>query len=155
MKEVTVKGARCWKIRDHILAVIPGEVLVIEGQSFLCIGGADSHDKAWRLSYEFSTGVSIWWSEEVITQEDIDNACNNLAKFDNKVDFVCTHCTPYTATCKIVSNPQPVQSELLLDKLLGIVDFDEWFCGHLHENVLVDCGGKIIDVLGIGEYVIT
>lgn len=39
-------GARCRKIRSNVYAVERGEILSIEGLNILCIGGADSIDKA-------------------------------------------------------------------------------------------------------------
>lgn len=154
MDEVEIFGAKCWKIRDNIYAVIPGEILYIEDRTFLCIGGADSTDKEWRLDYAKDTGTTIWWPEERITEEDILNAIKNLKKVDNKVDYICTHCEPTTFTQKFFMYPIKMDSEECLDRILGLVEYDNWFAGHIHEDCTLSMGFKSVTALGINKYVI-
>lgn len=154
MEQVECMGAKCWKIRDRIYAVQPGEILNLEGKTILCIGGADSHDKDWRRVFEIQYGFPIWWAEEAITEGDISRARYNLEKYNFCVDYICTHCPPYTVSCKLFEYAKQYKSELLLDKILEQVEFSDWFCGHVHENFWATCGGKDISILGINEYVV-
>ena len=74
MPLVEYKGALMHQIDKHIFHVLRGEIMTLNGKTFLCIGGAVSIDKMYRTPY-----VS-WWPEEEITYHDIDNALNNLEK---------------------------------------------------------------------------
>ena len=74
------------QIDKYIFHVLRGEIMTLEGKTFLCIGGAVSIDKALRTPY-----IS-WWPAEEISFHDIDNALNNLERVNNTVDFVITHC---------------------------------------------------------------
>ena len=69
---VEYKGALMHQVDAHIFHVLRGEIMILDGLTFLCIGGACSIDKAIRTPY-----VS-WWPEEEITFRDTDNALNNL-----------------------------------------------------------------------------
>lgn len=142
---------KTWKIRDSIYVIQPGEIVNLEGKTILCVGGADSIDKSWRLQYAQKYKEKIWWFEETISDNDMYNAYHNLEKYDNKVDYICTHCEPYTfmAKSQIVSNPLPTRSEMLLDGLLSVVEFKKWYGGHVHATCEIETGGKIIKSLGI------
>ena len=125
----------------------------LEGKTFLCIGGADSYDEEWRAEYEKIHGEKIWWKEETISDSDLDNAIANLEVRDFKVNYILTHCTPTTFILKaeLYQNPILSESEKKLDKILEIVDFDEWFCGHVHTDKTIVTGGKKITSLKIDK----
>lgn len=148
---VKVKGAKCWKIRSHIFAVQKGEILSIEGKNCLCVGGADSIDKDWRLQYEKEKEQKIWWKEEEIGEEDIENAKQNLSKLNGKVDFVFTHTPPAFLVSKLFTQPNLSNSEIRLDAILNECDFGCWYCGHLHTTASYKKYGKEIRVLCINE----
>lgn len=144
---------KTWKLRDHIYIIQPGEIVNLEGKTFLCIGGADSLDKEWRAEYEKTNGVKIWWTEEAITAADITNAKINLAKYGNKVDYILTHCEPATFIykCNLFRTPYATESERKLDELLSFVDFKVWYGAHVHTSCEVETGGKKIVTLKIDE----
>ena len=85
---VTKLNAKMHQINDHIFHILRGEILEIDGIKMLCIGGATSIDRIYRMEH-----VS-WWEDEHIKYEDIDNAIINLNKYDFKVDYILTHCAP-------------------------------------------------------------
>lgn len=125
MPLVEYKGALMHQIDDHIFHVLRGEIMTLEGSTFLCIGGATSIDKMYRKPY-----VS-WWPEEEITFHDIDNALSNLKKVNNKVDYVITHC----CDTKTVLNAFGFRRDACTDQLMFIdkvVDYEHWFFGHYH-----------------------
>ena len=98
MPLVEYKGALMHQIDEHIFHILRGEIVSIEGITFLCIGGACSIDKDYRVPY-----VS-WWPEEEITFHDIDNAIDNLAKVDYKVDYVVT-ISSIKSSCFVHTSP--------------------------------------------------
>ena len=121
-------GALMHQIDEHIFHVLRGEIMTIENKTFLCLGGAVSIDK-----YQRTPNIS-WWAEEEITYHDIDNALMNLAKVDNKVDYVITHCCD-TAT---VINTFGFRRDICTDQLMFIdkvVEYKHWYFGHYHYDV--------------------
>ena len=125
MPLVEYKGALMHQIDRHIFHVLRGEIMTIDGKSFLCIGGAVSIDKAYRIPY-----VS-WWPEEEINKHDIDNALFNLKRFDSKVDYVITHCCDTSTVIKAFGFRRDVCTDQLafIDE---VVDYKHWFFGHYH-----------------------
>jgi Icc-related predicted phosphoesterase len=148
-------GFKTWKLRERIHAIQPGEIVSLEGKTFLCIGGADSHDKEWRAEYEKLNGEAIWWEEETITNDDIVNALKNLHLRNCKVDYVLTHCPPETFVWKAELYPNPIiaNSEKQLEKILNVVKFKHWYCGHVHMSANVTAGKKEITSLKIDDFV--
>ena len=122
---VEYKGALMHQIDKHIFHVLRGEIMTLDGKTFLCIGGACSIDKMYRTPY------LSWWPEEEITFHDIDNALNNLAKVSNKVDFVITHCCDTHTVIKAFSFRRDISTDQLtfVDK---VVEYKHWFFGHYH-----------------------
>ena len=131
MPLVEYKGALMHRIDTHIFHICRGEILLLEGKKFLCIGGAVSIDKMCRTPY-----VS-WWPQEEITYHDIDNALNNLSKVNNTVDFVITHCVD----SKTVLSEFRFKKDICSDQLIFIdetVTYKHWFFGHYHFDRNID-----------------
>ena len=124
---IDFKGARAHQIDDHIFHILRGEIMEIDGKTFLCLGGAHSTDRAYRVEH------ITWWEDENITESDIENAMKNIKKHDHKVDYVITHCVDtYT-----VMDYFFFKKDKNTDKLLFIdktVTYKKWFFGHYHED---------------------
>lgn len=128
---VEYKGALMHQLDEHIFHIMRGEIVELDGKSFLCIGGAHSIDKMYRIPY-----VS-WWPEEDITDNDINNALWNLEKVSNKVDYVITHCCDSLTVTKAFHFKRDNSSDKLnfIDK---IVTYKHWFFGHYHFDMNVN-----------------
>ena len=128
---VEYHGALMHQIDEHIFHVLRGEIMTLEGKTFLCIGGAVSIDKIYRTPY------LSWWPEEEITYHDIDNALSNLEKVNNKVDYVITHCCDSHTVIKAFGYRKDICTDQLsfIDK---IVDYKHWYFGHYHEDRNID-----------------
>ena len=125
MPLVEYKGAIMHQIDAHIFHVLRGEIMTLDNKTFLCIGGAISIDKMYRIPY-----IS-YWPEEEITSHDIDNAISNLEKVDYKVDYVITHCVD----SKVVTNIFSFRRDICTDQLSFIdkeVTYKHWYFGHYH-----------------------
>ena len=85
---IEYNGAKCHRLTSNVFHILRGEIINLNGLSFLCIGGATSIDKYHRIE-----GIS-WWEEENISDKDIENAMNNIKKYNYKVDYVISHCAP-------------------------------------------------------------
>ena len=125
MPLVEFHGALMHQIDKHIFHILRGEILTLEGKTFLCIGGGNSIDKMYRIPY-----IS-WWPEEEITYHDVDNAIANLGKVNNKVDYVLTHCCDSATVVKAFGFRRDSSTDQLMfiDK---VVNYKHWYFGHYH-----------------------
>ena len=79
-----------------------------------------------------------WWDAEMPTQEEMDRGLKNLAKYNNKVDYIITH------DCHIEALRQMYQSIRTPDALNDYfelirrtVEYKAWIFGHHHQNVKI------------------
>lgn len=153
MPIVEKNGARCRKIRNNVFAVERGEIISLEGKNCLCVGGADSLDKDWRIIGE------SWWPQEKIFPETAEKVKEKILAGAN-VDYVFSHCMPYFFMKEIWGEWAKVSdSEKELDKIATyLLNSDAspnyWFGGHIHENNNLNVNNTTFVSLGIGEYVI-
>lgn len=120
-------NAKMHKISNHIYHVLRGEIMVINNKSFLCIGGARSIDRMYRKLNK------SYWEEETISDEDVNNAINNLMKYNFSVDYILTHC----ADSKTIYDYFGYTSDLSTDRLKFIdklVKYKKWYFGHYHKD---------------------
>lgn len=131
-------GGQVSMLTEHCLWLRRGNIYTINGHTFLTIGGAYSVDKAWR------TPLVSWWKDEAITRRDINTAKKNLALYDNKIDYILTHCAP-TSVHQIIARQEKYsdynhgckpdsKNEALLQEINDLVDFKQWYFGHYHIN---------------------
>lgn len=132
-----VNGALCAEIIPNKLYMIDrGEIITLNNKTFLCIGGALSIDKAWRKE-----NIS-WWPQELINEQDIKIAKENLKKRGNKVDYVITHTAPEdiaTLTLMRSFEREPVYYDkkkdpscAYLSEIKDITIYKKWYFGHFH-----------------------
>lgn len=65
---------------------------------------------------------------------------DNLMKMNHKVDYIITHTAPYEVLAEMgmdISDEEEVFS-LYLDHIRKIVDFKDWYFGHLHFDEELD-----------------
>ena len=115
-----------------------GEIYNIEGKKILCIGGAYSVDKQYRLENGWT-----WFEDEQPQIEDKKNTYKNLLKHDFTVDYVFYHTCPmsvrpdYAFLNCISQESVDTSTEEWMESLVndGLV-FDKWFCGHYHVDAV-------------------
>ena len=122
---VEMYGAKMHKISNNIYHVLRGEITTINNLNFLCLGGAISIDKHYRILNK------SYWLEEEITEKDINNALTNLKKYNFEVDYVLTHCVDtITLINEFGYNPDSCTDRLnFIDKF---VKYKYWYFGHYH-----------------------
>ncbi|MBP5092092.1 MAG: metallophosphoesterase [Bacilli bacterium] len=120
-------GARMHRVSEHIFHILRGEVLHLGGYSFLCLGGATSIDKAYRIE-----GIS-YWREENISYEDMENVFNNLEKEGDHFDFVLTHCAP-TSVIRHMFQYEGDGDTKILETLAMRISYNDWLFGHYHQD---------------------
>ena len=124
-------GGKVQFIGDHIIHLMRGQVYTIEGKTFFVMGGAQSVDK-----YNRKEGKS-WWAQEMPSNEEYEEALDNLDRVGNKVDFILTHTAP-DKVVELLSRYVWNNSDKLTQFLQIVsetVDFKEWYFGHFHTDV--------------------
>ena len=144
-------GARCRKIRSNVYAVERGEILSIEGLNILCIGGADSIDKAWRQD-----GIS-WWAQEKISDTDVKKTVEK--GLTCSFDMVCSHAMPAFFVLQNFTPCFQTGSEFSLEKIYCDIENNGghiplWIGGHVHNSIDMTYNDTLFRSLDIGEKII-
>ena len=127
-------GGKVHFICDDIIHLMRGQVYTIGTQTFFTFGGAHSVD--W---FQRTEGIS-WWKEEIPNHLEMQEGQDNLMKMNHKVDYIITHTAPYEVLAEMgmdISDEEEVFS-LYLDHIRKIVDFKDWYFGHLHFDEELD-----------------
>lgn len=128
-------GGKVHKIADNIIHLMRGQVFEIESKTFFTFGGAESIDKHLRIE-----GVS-WWVDEVPSKRDYDEALTNLAKVNNKVDYIITHSADEKA---LTSGPLAKFGFIVFPTSRALNHFEEnikyshWYFGHFHVDIKIN-----------------
>ncbi len=127
-------GGKVHRIRNNIIHLMRGEVYTIEGNKIFVMGGGFSVDKALR-----EDGKS-WWSEEMPSENEYENARINLDRHNHKVDYILTHTAPIDTVEYMsrlnnsIKNIYPEETPLtgFLKWVEETTVYKRWFFGHFH-----------------------
>ena len=122
-------GGNVQMIRPDIIHLMRGQVFTIEGKTVFTLGGAESHDKKYRVK-DFS-----WWNDEIPDSHQIEEARRNLEKYRWKVDYVITHsCDSYSLhVMPVNSEKREVRAEnRILCEFEERIRYEHWYFGHYH-----------------------
>lgn len=147
-------GGKVHVIRPSVLHLMRGEVFKLQNKTFFAFGGASSHDisdgiieysdpdwknKVKRLcnsgKFMYRINGLSWWPEELPSQEEMENAKNNLMKNNQTVDFVLSHTPPASIIALLGSGlyEQDVLTKFL-EEVKQQVNYSYWLMGHMHIN---------------------
>lgn len=151
-------GGKVHVVRPNVLHLKRGEVFEIEGKTFFTFGGArsqdihdgilDANDPEWRVKaqkmynegrWAYRVKGLSWWEEEMPSDEEMEYGLANLARVNNKVDFVITH-SPSTFELGMMDGFRGCKPDALtnyLDKILYSTDYGQHLFGHMHVNQCV------------------
>lgn len=126
-------GGKVQFVTPDIIHLMRGQVYDLDGLKLFSMGGASSHDKEDRIE-----GFS-WWKEELPSNEEYDEAIDNLIRVDNSVDVIISHCASDSIMKKI-------NSWYVHDKLTNFFEhivergviYKHWFFGHYHIDREID-----------------
>ena len=119
-------GGKVHKINDSVIHLMRGQVFNIDNKSIFTFGGAESHDKEYRLD-----GIS-WWKEEIPNYKEVQEALDNLERVNNKVDIILTHTCPHIFSYQMIHEISKDPVENMLDEFYNNVEYKKWFFGHWH-----------------------
>ena len=129
-------GGKVHKITDSIIHLMRGQVYDIDGKTVFTFGGAASHDRGPATGTEWLDEGLIWWPEEISSQEERDEAINNLNEHGNSVDLIITHCLSDRHLLAIGYADFNVTTNFLWN-VEETVDFKAWYCGHYHRDMQI------------------
>ena len=142
-------GGKIQRINNSLFHLMRGEIYTIDNNTIFCFGGAQSMDKIYRIP-----GKS-WWPEEEPTNEDFENAMDNLEKVNYEVDYIITHDIPVSFRDLFYSNRYK-KSSITNQMLEGIehqCKYKKWYAGHWHIDMLVNDRFRLMykDICELGE----
>ena len=132
-------GGMVWYEEQYpnILFAKDGEIFEMDGLSHMVIGGAYSVDKYYRIARHYG-----WWPDEQPSEE-IKTYVEQ--QFQGKhIDVILSHTCPFKYEPVEAFLPMIDQStvdastEMWLDKIEAMADYDAWLCGHWHISKRID-----------------
>ncbi len=146
-------GGKIHEIRPSVYHLMRGQVFEIDGKTIFTFGGAASHDidggilepddpdfksKKHHLDYDwipYRVNHLSWWKEELPTEAEMEEGRENLAKHNNEVDFIITHCCS-SSTQAFLSGGwyKPDIATSYLEEIKQKTKYKKWFFGHYHDN---------------------
>lgn len=122
-----------------VIHLMRGQVFVIEGKKYFTFGGGYSFDQG---KYDLS-GKPIriphesWWEQEMPSDQEMKDGVENLARFNNSVDYIITHAAPerinYLFHKWNRENPEAPLNNYL-QWVYDNVTFKHWYFGHHHQD---------------------
>lgn len=126
-------GAKARRISGRLYQLLRGEIYTIEGKTLLCMGGGESVDLLDR------TEGQTWWSQEMPDDADFTFCKENLARFDNKVDYILSHSSPARIRSFLKLGQEDGleanRLEVFLDTVSDTAQYTHWYFGRYHRDV--------------------
>lgn len=127
-------GGKVHIIEPGMIHLMRGQIFDIDGRTFFTFGGAFSVDRSVR-----TLGVD-WFEEELPTDEEKEEAWENLEAADYTVDYILTHTAPYEVITALgyESHEEALPQVRFFQEIADNVDFIDWYFGHFHEDTEVE-----------------
>ena len=151
------------KIRPSVIHLMRGQVFELAGKKIFTFGGASSHDisggildpdnsdyyekqyRLRRMGALFRVNHYSWWKEELPSEEEMEEGLRNLAKHNNQVDYIISHCCPSSVQNLFGAGLfTPDKLTDYFDEIRNSVTYDKWFFGHYHDNRSIDNKHKLL-----------
>jgi DNA repair exonuclease SbcCD nuclease subunit len=126
-------GGKVHLIDSSIIHLMRGQIYTIDDKTIFVMGGAETIDKSHRKE-----GLD-YWREEIPSDQEINEAMNNLDQHNWNVDIVLTH----TAAPSVI---EPYYKHIIEDNRLNRfftmleknLKYKHWFFGHVHKDEKID-----------------
>lgn len=120
------QGGKVRRIMSSIYHLMRGQVFDIDGVKIFTMGGASSHDRECRVE-----GKS-WWTEELPSDDEYEEAFKNLGENNWKVDLVITHCAPDSIQRELANWYEHDKLTNFFEVIRQDLTFKKWYFGHYH-----------------------
>lgn len=125
-------GGRIHRLRPSVLHLTRGQVFTLQRLRFFVMGGAASHDRAYR------TEGKNWWPQELPGEEEFRQARAVLDAQGWKVDYVATHCAPDALQARLAPGYSQDRLTRFLQEIAEKLEYSGWFFGHYHQDCQLD-----------------
>lgn len=127
-------GGQVQYIRPHILHLCRGGLFDIDGRKVFAFGGAESHDKKYRVP-----GRS-YWEQELPSAAEMEKARKRLDEAGWQADIVVTHSMPQHWQAALFGEEIYAHNALtdFFDEIDSKLSFRMWFSGHYHTSRIID-----------------
>lgn len=127
-EECEIFSAKAKKIADNIYCLNRGDIYIIEGKSYFCLGGGDVDD-----IFE-NQDPDILNHKSMPTDDQLKYAVDNLQNNGKKVDYIITHEAPASVKRLIKRDSTINDLNIFFDTILHNVRYKKWFFGSLHTD---------------------
>lgn len=145
-------------VRDKIILLERGQTFNIDGKTFFTFGGATTRDiqggildrndrdfnvkrrNAIKSNLPFRILHESWWSQEIPSEEEMQEGIKNLEKVNYQVDYVITHCCA-TSIQESLSTGYDYNADKLtnyFEKIERKIQYKQWYFGHYHADARID-----------------
>ena len=123
-------GGRIHRLRSNVIHLMRGQVYEVNGVKIFVMGGGYSIDRDYYKEGEH------WWQEEMPSEEEYEEAWENLEKCGYQVDYILTHTAPMETLLGAFRKSHKGEGRLnaFLDQVRDRVSYKHWYFGHLHED---------------------
>lgn len=132
---VEFNGAAAREINSKLFYIERGYIMELEGLKFFCMGGAQSHDMAYR------TEGKSWWKEELPNSTEFARGIDTLSQegINFSIDYLLTHCAGTHIAHKMGYYSQDYLTNYLyyLEKEYNL-QFKHNYFGHYHRDEQID-----------------
>lgn len=112
-----------------VIHLMRGQVYEIQEKKIFTFGGGYSIDRYMRTA-----GYS-WWSQEMPTDQEMQEAIRNLKKHHYSVDYIITHTAPEdTMSLFHPFHAEEKQLNNFLEWVRENTKYEHWYFGHLHRD---------------------
>lgn len=127
-EEIELYGNFAKKITDNIYCLKRGVVYTIEGKSVFTLGGGTVDDPIEKADSDPLNDKAM------PTDEELQEAVNNLQGIGKKVDIIITHEAPASVKRLIRRDSSINDLNIFFDTLLHNVKYKMWYFGSLHTD---------------------
>lgn len=119
-------GGQVRRIDGNLRYLMRGQIYIIEGKRIFTMGGGESDEKEMRAQQQ------KWFSQELPSPQELENARKNLQRFDWSVDYVLTHdCSEKMKVFLSIEQQNNILNQFLTE-VEGKLQFRKWFFGFYH-----------------------
>lgn len=117
------------EVDDNIFYCPIGSSIEIEGNTVLFVGGADSVDKEYRIPGR------TWWSQELLTEADVEYVLKNVKKVDIVVSHTCPSYFMFSNIGYDLESKLKDPTRRNMNALLDYYNIKHWYFGHWHQSM--------------------
>lgn len=121
-------GGKIHHIMSSVYHLMRGQVFDFDGIKVFTMGGASSHDKIYRIE-----GKS-WWTDELPSNDEYEEAYENLEKNNWNVDLVISHCASDSIQRTLADWYEHDKLTNFLEVVQQDLTFNQWYFGHYHTD---------------------